>query len=443
MDDNGESQPVLRQDALQELSATAEDVRKALARLLSRHQREILEKNMSLWKNKRLNNDGPGSLEALLRASMDRDSELASMANARIYASGEDGRVDRRLLIKMAVKTEDLRWAIPRRETPEGFLTLSESHAVGKYQNKIVFVEKRRNLDWKAEGSNALEIFLRIDSLAAKLAKCPKPATFRTLDCLGYFSDRQDKEYAFVYTWPWEIGEWAERLKPKTLHELLGEKNNSVGPSLTIRFELAKRLAACVQTFHIFRWLHKSINSHNLLQFPNIEDEDPCRMTLPECTFLTGFEYSRQDGRNYVTEPVTTIGSNDIYRHPEVTSFERRLSPTPQASIFQKSHDLYALGLVLVEIGLWDTLERILADLYRENATFTDGMTFHAPAPSELYRWIVRGGNGSLEDLLLFSTGDRYTSATMACIRGDVGNGVEYVNDMYSKVIEPLNCCAA
>jgi hypothetical protein len=367
------------------------------------------------------------------------------MINERIHASVEDERVDRRLISKMALKADDLRWAISRSEAPEAFLTLSESHMVGRYQQQIVFVEKRKNLDWKAEGSQALEIFLRIDSLAAKLAKRPKPATFCTLNCLGYFSDRQDKEYSFVYSWPWEIGTWAARLRPKTIHELLGEKRDSVGPSLTIRFGLAKRLAACVQTFHIFGWLHKSIASHNVLSFPDIEngEEDTSAPTLLDCTFLTGFEYSRQDGRNLVTEPVTTIGVNDIYRHPEVTSFERRLSPTPQTAIFRKSHDLYALGLLLLEIGLWDTLEQILADLYREEAEDQDGTTFHAPASVELYNWLARSGNRLLEDLLRFSTGDRYTSAVMACIRGDVGDGAQYVNDMYSKVIEPLDCCAA
>jgi hypothetical protein len=443
MDKINEAQLVLPQDRLKDLSATSDAICKALRRLLSRSQKDILERNMTLWKAKRLNEDGPTSLQALLHAAMGRDIDLASIVSERIHAYEEDRKVDGRLLRKMALKTEELRWAISRSQAPDVFLTLSDSHAVGQYLHNVVFVEKRRNLDWKSEGSKAVEIFLRIDSLAAKLAKRPKPATFCTLNCLGYFSDRQDKEYAFVYAWPWELGVWAEKFQPKTLYEFLGEGKASFGPSLTLRFELARRLAACVETFHIFGWLHKSINSHNVLCFPHPEDEKQCEIIRPERTFLTGFEYSRQDGRNYITEPVTKVGDHDLYRHPEVTSFERRLSPKPHASIFRKSHDLYALGLLLAEIGLWGTIDGILADFYHENLESKDEGTLHAPTPYEFRDWVVRSGNRSLEGLLLYSTGDRYTDATMACLRGEVQDGVQYVNELYVKVIEPLNFCTA
>lgn len=438
--------PAPHQDTLQDLFTCTESVFQTLTRLLSRQQAEMLDRNVSLWKARRLTSDSQQSLESLLRASMGRDSDLADMISKRLHASTEDSRIEKRLLNKVALRTEELRWAIPRSEVPEVLTTLSPAHLVGCYQNRIVFVEKRRNLDWKAEGAKALEIFLRIDSLAAKLAKQPKPASFCTLDCLGYLSDRQDKEYAFVYDWPLRIERWEDRFKPKAMYDFLREGRDSIGPSLTIRFELARRLAACVQTFHLSGWLHKSINSHEVLCFPWFkETEQPHEILLPQCTYLTGFEYSRQDGRNYVTEPVTTIGSNDVYRHPEVTSFERRLSSASQGSIFQKSHDLFSLGLVLVEIGLWDTLEGIYSTLYRGRLAAQDGKNssnlFQSLTPREIYDWMAASGDGSLEDMLLFSTGDRYTGSAMACIRGQVGNGTQYVNDMYSKVVEPLTYC--
>jgi hypothetical protein len=261
---------------------------------------------------------------------------------------------------------------------------------------------------------------------------------------LGYFSDRQDREYAFVYAWPCEIREWAEKFKPKTLHQSLVTGRDTIGPSLTLRFDLARRLAECLMTFHISGWLHKSINSHNVVSFPHPADdgEGLCGILHPARTFLTGFEYSRQDGLNYVTEPVTQVGSHDLYRHPEVTSFERRLSPRSERGIFQKSHDLYALGLLLVEIGLWDQMKSILADLYHDVKSENE-VTDHTPTPYEFHDWVVRSGDMSLETLLLYSTGNRYTSAVMACVRGEVRDGLEYVNELYSKVIEPLKFCSA
>jgi hypothetical protein len=312
-----------------------------------------------------------------------------------------------------------------------------------------VFIEKRRNINWTAEGAKAIEIFLRIDSLASRLAIKPKPYSFCAPDLLGYFSDRQDKEYGFVYEWPWEIGSlWEEKLNPRTLNGCLSASESdsfNIGPSLTKRFEIALKLAFCVRTVHLSGWLHKSINSHNVLFFPRPGDKESFEIN-GERLMLTGFEYSRQDGQNIVTEPVTKLGDYDIYRHPDVTAFERRSSLRLEAGTFEKKHDLYALGLLLVEIGLWCTLEAIQREFYCQPHTEKEARdeiekVMHIPTPHEFQAWVVKKGKGSLEELLRFSTGERYADATMACLEGTVTNNDAYFPQLYAKVIESLSYC--
>jgi hypothetical protein len=150
--------------------------------------------------------------------------------------------------------------------------------------------------------------------------------------------------------------------------------------------------------------------------------------------FLVGFEYSREDGHNSITEAVTKEGMHDIYRHPDVSFFERRSGYNASSSKkFEKSHDLYALGLLLMEIGLWDTLDNVL-----QQQDYGREMNLLAPTPEEAYKQLIKAGKSSVESLLRFHAGDRFAEATMMCLRGGFRDGIEYFDDFQMKVLEPL-----
>ncbi|KAJ4184069.1 hypothetical protein NW767_013292 [Fusarium falciforme] len=368
-------------------------------------------------------------------------------AEHKLHSCKEETELPARLLRTLELCSEELRWSIPLDQEPEILQDLSRSHFVGRFRGDIVFVEKRQNLDWMAEGAAAIELFLRIDSLAANLAKRPKPASFCALDLVGYFSDRKKREYGFVYEWPWNLGPaWDQRYRPRTLNEFIAESEDdavNIGPSLTRRLEMAQTVATCVKMFHLFGWLHKSLNSHNVLLFPK-PPSDPPLAGIQDQLFLVGFEYSRQYGPNYATEPITKLGDYDIYRHPEVTGFEQRSHTALKINIFERRHDIYALGVLLAEIGIWNRVE-VMQNVMSPSGTddhWSSSPAKPVPTPHEFRDWIVRGGQDSVEALLRFSSGEKYAQATMGCLREEVEDGEEYFSHLYTKVLEPLNYCS-
>lgn len=436
-------------DRLKHVSNTSEEVRLGLPRLLSEAQKKILDYSMDIWTAKIVSEGSLATLNTLKDASTTHDATLFAVVQHRLKCNeiNESERdKESNLLQRMVSKENFLEWSIPQENHPEVIELLSESHSIGTFNRSIIFIEKRRNIEWEAEGIKALTILLRIDSLAARLAVQPKPAMFCSLTCLGYFSDPQDKMYGFVYAWPSRLPENVEVAnvaKPRTLHEFLAANRDDplrMGPSLNTRFDLAKKIAACVRMFHMFGWLHKSINCHNIVFFPSDTQDDDAILRSAESMFVCGFECSRQDGVNHMTEPITKVGSHDMYRHPDVTSFGRRGSPLPEHGVFDKTHDIYALGLLLVEIGLWDSLDIIHADFL---AAATRNAESRVPTPSELREWAIRSGKDTLERMLQFSVGDKYSAAAMACLRGEIDSGAEYFSQLYTRVIEPLNFCFA
>ena len=81
---------------------------------------------------------------------------------------------------------------------------------------------------------------------------------------------------------------------------------------------------------------------------PSIDYDEP---------WLVGFEYSREDP-GFSENPRELEISKDIYRHPE-----RWGQPTRR---FDKSHDVYSLGIILLEIGLWKPASYLEDKRFRE-----------------------------------------------------------------------------
>jgi serine/threonine protein kinase len=85
--------------------------------------------------------------------------------------------------------------------------------------------------------------------------------------------------------------------------------------------------------------------------------------SLPEyLPILSGFDYARPDLPDSMTERSSPILEHELYRHPELTSLLSNRS--------KKSHDIYSLGIVLVEIAFWQPIEDVLLiELDKKGAT--------------------------------------------------------------------------
>ncbi|KAM0430000.1 hypothetical protein ACHAPT_006006 [Fusarium lateritium] len=183
----------------------------------------------------------------------------------------------------------------------------------------------------------------------------PKRKGFHILPCAGFFRNRRSKELGLAFSLP-PTFEPSDGGGVVTLIELY--KMHKLVP-LGHRIHLAWALTTAIEHFHRVGWVHKSIRSNNIAftavsrmispqEGPYGEDEDSFFPRIRNFDLsnplLFGFEYSRAgDAATYLEEDYSQ--ANNLYRIPA-----RWGKPTAR---FEKSHDVYALGVVLLEIALW------------------------------------------------------------------------------------------
>ncbi|RDW62494.1 hypothetical protein BP5796_10796 [Coleophoma crateriformis] len=286
------------------------------------------------------------------------------------------------------------------------FITMQNSTEMGL--KKRVFIEWRY-YDRKSEIAQSGDITVRIDNLMKILTCSPRPTSLRILDYSGYFHDFHHDRFGFVANLPLGIAESSQH-SHRTLNSLLSD--GSFKPSLTDRFQLARTLLRCVHQFHLLGWVHKGINSHNVIHFQMESD----KVVLICDPVMTGFDLSREDSPVEISE--RNLGDDlDIYRYPDC----RNGSPAK----FRASFDIYALGLVLLEIGFWrplDTLAKANSVTKSESATKVDRVL------------------PSLIDQLNHRTGDRYYSVVQKCLQAP-RFATEEIKTLEDGLIELDRCC--
>lgn len=193
----------------------------------------------------------------------------------------------------------------------------------------------------------------RVKALAALLkAISESNENFLVPHCLGYFRHEARGLFGLVFQKP----ERASMEAPVTLHTLFNatDTNNDVEvPSLTNRITLMRLLCESVERLHAINWLHKCLCSTNILFF---KDSDTNDITTTD-PYISGLDYTSSPSMDSWAVRLKDSSVFHIYRHPSV-----RHSPR----YFKMSHDIYALGLLLLEIAYWKPLDQILAiDLER------------------------------------------------------------------------------
>lgn len=110
-------------------------------------------------------------------------------------------------------------------------------------------------------------------------------------------------------------------------------------PALEDRYRIAYALGLSLAILHTAEWLHKSIRSHKILfttQAGKIIWSRP---------YLAGFEYSRPDKPGETSEKPEESVHFILYRH-----LQSQGSPNVT---YRKGFDMYGLGVLLLEVGLW------------------------------------------------------------------------------------------
>lgn len=288
-----------------------------------------------------------------------------------------------------------------------------------------VMVEYRRyNTHW--QGSVKDELLARIEDLAEFLNRVTvQPTNFRALHCSAFYHDEVQSAFGFVYEFPFSSSLERNALEPRTLASVLRDTRlPHEMPLLGDRFKLAYDLASSLLEFHKADWMHKSISSYNVAFFTASDSRADTWITTP---YLIGFNHSRpNDHLAFTTGPPPYV-KYKLYHHPNYTTQYMR-----SGEKFQLQFDYYSLGLVLLEIGLWQVLEDVSRKL-KVNSN------------SSLKRALLE----ERVPLLGHTMGARYRDAVHACLSGNLDCGQGGVTDRMGgggdvrlvferQVIEPL-----
>ncbi|KAF8249506.1 hypothetical protein K440DRAFT_620878 [Wilcoxina mikolae CBS 423.85] len=206
-----------------------------------------------------------------------------------------------------------------------------------------------KNLDEKT----ALES--QAGRLAALLESPDKPQQLCTPGCLGFVDDCEKKRLGFLYRLP----SWADPFKsPTTLHHYLqGQVAGTPLPTLSERRSLAHKLAVSLMEFMNAGWFHKNLNSRNILFFARSGVASQSPKWDFSSPWVTGFDFARPNQKDEHSFEVDS-GENDIYRHPDLRQNIENIEEHGRIP-YRRQFDVYSLGLVLLEIGLWTPLSNI------------------------------------------------------------------------------------
>lgn len=265
----------------------------------------------------------------------------------------------------------------------------SKQVSYGKFDGQHVVIDIK-TFDQDLSDTTSLEprpeILSRIGQLAVLLNR-RHSARARLLPCRGFSRIPGRCAIALVFQFP--SGCFSP---PTPLRHMLDTTKMSEKPSLETRLRLALTLAVALFQFHAVGWVHKSFRSSNILFFP---DENASPPTL-ENPYLVGFEYAREDA-GFSDNPVNPDIATDIYRHPQTWG-----KPTTN---FQKMHDIYSLGVVLLEIGLWQPVAAL------EKAQFRDLVYSDRFDVQELFQT-------EAARRLPFGLGSAYAEVVRKCLMG-------------------------
>ncbi|KAH7235466.1 hypothetical protein BKA59DRAFT_425380 [Fusarium tricinctum] len=159
------------------------------------------------------------------------------------------------------------------------------------------------------------------------------PFTFGTLKCKGIVRKQEESSLVFVFRVPDGYS------RVQSCRELL--LSGHVPDSLTKRLNIARQLATAVYFTHLYDFVHKNITPETILTLE--PEKKACEGTV---ICLVGFQLIRFADAQ--TNTLKADRKDVIYQHP---------SRTGNTTVkFVMQHDIYSLGVCLLEIGLWQSL---------------------------------------------------------------------------------------
>lgn len=209
------------------------------------------------------------------------------------------------------------------------------------------------------------------------------------------------------------------RYQLSNLTFLLNEPvKGTLGPPLGDRFALAYSLASAFSLFHAAGWLHKGFHSDNISFFSR---KDNLGVTVTE-PFITGFQYSRLQDEGSLSYGPLENKELEYYYHPQADKG------------FSKQRDLYGLGVVLLEIGSWETMSKRVSESKKQ--TLTSRIAWQ--------QYLLKMVNRELG----FMMGEQYQQVVRVLLSSELPSDEEGGTDdelfaisFKDKILQPLSLC--
>ncbi|CAI7641394.1 unnamed protein product [Penicillium palitans] len=184
-------------------------------------------------------------------------------------------------------------------------------------------------------------------------AEAEKNSHVGLLPCLGYLPIADDGYPSLIYRLP--PGTTGSSIC--TLHDYI---LNCPKPALGDRFTMALSLAETVLDIHSSCWVHKGIWSRGILFMP---------MLGRTLLYLVGWstarprsqEMSDQSMGSKENSNVNKGQENRVPRQLEIELYRHPERYGTKTAGFSAKHDIYSVGIVLLEIALWTTMSKQFA----------------------------------------------------------------------------------
>ena len=252
----------------------------------------------------------------------------------------------------------------------------------------------------------------------AAVLNCLDPAIdVRLLKVEYYFYQPESRSFIFAQTLPYTS-------TTMTLHEFMShDAFPDTSTALNVRLKIAYKITEAMFFLHTAGFCHKNITSNSVVilrRFNALRGTEEIPSTTDEA-YLMGYDLIRGTEARTYSEGVSdrrhhhSLRSEDrmldIYQHPVRLQGKDSLR-------YNKQHDIYSMGVVLLEVGLWQQLPRLIGNIDQDP-------------------WLWPGLLSRIANGMKPIVGERYQRVVQWCL-GLPGDQIVKNVDIMQEVLNPL-----
>ena len=250
--------------------------------------------------------------------------------------------------------------------------SITVQNALGSSADEVPVLVEYADFDSTYRATGVPPPLQRLEALAATFQPM-RPDSQHNLSLLCYFEDTLQPRIGLVYDLPYSVQNQmhaaveveGQKVAPSSLLKILRKRKQTPTapdvelPALEDRFRIALRLTEQLHAMHEVELAHGNVNSASVI-FATTPTDTPAlrqrRLRSPMWASFDLFSKCRVEG----TKRAANL---NIYKHPDDVSHggSRDIS-------LDLKYDLYGLGLLLLEIGLWHPI----GDFYKPKYSITD-----------------------------------------------------------------------